>query len=139
MRSIIAASVFLVALAGAAQADECPAAFQGAKVTAAKLPEGVSLEFRASHRQLIPLLREQLREVADMLEQQSTQTQTTGADDEHVEFPPVDVAVKDVALGARVIVRAGRFSDVPALRELAFGFAEFWKTSACSAPLVSQH
>jgi hypothetical protein len=140
MRTIIAASIWLVALAGPAQADEeCPQAFQGAKVTASKLTEGVSLEFRASHRALIPLLREQVREVADMIEQHSTQTQTTGADDEQIEFPPVDLSVNDVALGARVTVRAARLQDIPALRELAFGFAEFWKTSVCAAPLVSSY
>jgi hypothetical protein len=145
MRSIIAASTCIAALAGAAQAEvaeavqseECPPAFQGAKVTATKLPGGVSLEFKASHRALIPLLRGELREVAQLIEEHSTQTQTTGADDEQVDFPPVDLTVKDIALGARVIVRAGRFGDIPALRELAFGFAEFWKTSACSAPIIS--
>lgn len=138
MRSIIAASVCLLGLSSAAHAEEeCPPAFQGARVSAAKLPEGVSLEFRASSRAMIPLLRGELREVAKMIEEHSTQTQTSSADDE-VDFPPVDLTVKDVAFGARVIVRAGRFGDIPALRELAFGFAEFWKTSACSAQVVSK-
>lgn len=138
MRLIIAASACLVAFAGAAHAeDECPIAFQGAKVSAAKLRQGVSLEFRNPNRAHVPLMRAQLREIAELIEQQATQTQTTGAEDEVVEFPPVDITVKDIVLGARVTVRAARASDVPALRELAFGFAEFWKTSPCVAPLVS--
>ena len=65
-----------------------------------------------------------------------SQYRLTSEDDE-VEFPPVDVNVKDIGAGARVTVRAARLRDIPAIRELAFGFAEFWKTSACVAPLVS--
>ena len=41
-------------------------------------------------------------------------------------------------LPSRVTVRAARFSDIPALRELAFGFAEFWKRSPCMATLTVQ-
>ena len=48
------------------------------------------------------------------------------------------MAVRDIAQGARVTVRAARFSDIPALRELAFGFAEFWKRSPCMETLTVQ-
>lgn len=139
MRSIIAASICLVALAGPARAqeEECPIAFIGAKVAAAKTRDGVSLEFKNPNRAHVQHMREQLREVADLIEEHGTQQQTTGAEDEEVEFPPVDVSVKDIGTGARVTVRAARFRDIPAIQELAFGFAEFWKTSACNAPLVS--
>lgn len=140
MRMIIVASTFCVALTSPALADdeeECPMAFQGARVSAVKTPEGVALVFKNSNEIQLPLMRAQLREVANMIEQRSTLTQTV-SDDEAVEFPPVDMAVRDIAQGARVTVRAARFSDIPALRELAFGFAEFWKRSPCMATLTVQ-
>lgn len=139
MRSIIVAGAFLALVnpAHADQDEECPTAFQGARVVAAKVREGVQIEFRNPNRTQVQAMRVQLREVAEMIEQQST-LQQTASDDDEVEFPPVDLAVKNIALGARVTVRAARMRDIPALRELAFGFAEFWKTSACVSPLVSQ-
>jgi hypothetical protein len=142
MRGFIAVSVCLVALTGEAVAEteqaeqECPMAFQGARVKATKLREGVAIEFRNTNRAQLQDMRDQLREVADMIEQQSTMTQTASLDDA-VEFPPVDLAVSDIAQGARVTVRAARFRDIPALQELAFGFAEFWKSSPCSATLTA--
>ena len=138
MRSIIVAGA-LLALVSPAHADEeqeCPTAFQGALVVAAKVRQGVQLEFRNPNRSQVKDMRLQLREVAEMIEQQGTLQQTVSDDDE-VDFPPVDLAVKDIALGARVTVRAARMRDIPALRELAFGFAEFWKTSSCVAPIVT--
>jgi hypothetical protein len=136
----IVASIFCVALASPAIADdgtdECPMAFQGARVVAVKTPEGVALEFKNSDATQVPMMRAQLREVAVMIEQRGTLTQTTSAEDE-VEFPPVDMGVKDIALGARVTVRAARLRDIPALRELAFGFAEFWKRSPCAMSLTA--
>ncbi len=138
MKLLIAAGCML-ALAATAQADDsedCPAAFKGAKVTATKTPGGVRLEFRNGNRATVQDMRDQLRAVGEMIEEHGTQVQTA-SDDEAVEFPPVDVEVKDIVLGARVTVRASRLGDIPALRELAFGFAEHWKTSACVETLVS--
>lgn len=125
-----------ITIAGAADEEECPAAFQGATVKAEKMPGGVRLEFRNGNRAIVDDMREQLRAIGEMIEEHGTQTQTASEDDE-VEFPPVDIDVKDIVLGARVTVRASRLRDLPALRELAFGFAEFWKTSPCNTPLVS--
>lgn len=139
MRMIIMASTVCVALSSPALAqeeEECPLAFQGARVSAVKTDEGVALVFKNSNRTQLPLMRAQLREVADMIEQRSTLTQTASAD-EPVEFPPVDMAVRDISQGARVTVRAARFRDIPVLREIAFGFAEFWKRSPCMAPLTA--
>jgi hypothetical protein len=144
MRSILAASACLVAFTAPAHADEseCPAAFQGVQVSAAELRDGVSIDFRNPNRAHVRQMRVQLREVAEMLEQHGTQLQTTGDEDEHVEFPPVDLDVKNITTGARVTVRAARLRDVPVIRELAFGFAEFWGESPCAAapppPLVSR-
>jgi hypothetical protein len=143
MRAILAASACVVALAAPVHADEseCPAPFQGVKVSAADIPDGVSLDFQNPNRAHVRQMRVQLREVAEMLEQHGTQVQTTGTDDEHVEFPPVDLDVKNITAGARVTVRAARLRDVPVIRELAFGFAEFWGESPCavvSPPLVSR-
>lgn len=137
MKALIAASCVL-ALAATAQADdeECPAAFRGAKVTATKQPGGVTLDFRNGNHGIVADMRIQLRAVAEMIEEHGTQKQTAGETDE-VEFPPVALDVKDIVLGARVTVRATRLRDIPAIRDLAFGFAEYWKTSACVEPLVS--
>lgn len=137
-RNVVIATSLLVLTASSAHADEqeCPTAFRGAKLTAAKSPGGVTLEFRNQNRDALGLMREQLREVADMVEQHGTQKQTA-SEDEEVEFPPVDIDVKDVSLGARVTVRASRLRDLTAVRELAFGFAEYWKTSACVEQFVS--
>jgi hypothetical protein len=140
MRMTILASIFCVAVTSPALADdeeqECPMAFQGARVAAMKTREGVALEFKNANDTQLPQMRAQLREVAVMIEQRSTLTQTASIDDE-VEFPPVDLGVQNIAQGARVTVRAARLRDIPALRELAFGFAEFWKTSPCSATLTA--
>ena len=140
MRGFIVVSACLVALTSEAIAedvpDECPLAFQGASVKATKLREGVALEFKNTNRAQLQDMRDQLREVAQMIEQQSTLTQTASFD-EPVDFPPVDLMVADIAQGARVTVRAARFRDIPALQEIAFGFAEFWKQSACSAALTA--
>jgi hypothetical protein len=137
MRTIFMASIFCVALSAPAFADdeqECPMAFQGARVSAMKTREGVALEFKTSDTTQLPMLRAQLREVAAMIEERSTLTQTASMEDE-VDFPPVDLGVKDIAQGARVTVHAARLRDIPALQELAFGFAEFWKRSPCSETL----
>lgn len=140
MRGFIVVSACLVALTSEAIAEEepeeCPAAFQGARVKATKLREGVALEFKNTNRAQLQDMRDQLREVAEMIEQQSTLTQTASLD-EPVDFPPVDLMVADIAQGARVTVRAARFRDIPALQEIAFGFAEFWKQSSCSVTLTA--
>jgi hypothetical protein len=142
MRTTIIASIFCVALSSPALADdeveeqECPLAFQGARVLAVKTPEGVALEFKNSNTTQLPMMRAQLRELAVMIEQRSTLTQTSSVDDE-VDFPPVDLGVRNIAQGARVTVRAARLRDIPALRELAFGFAEFWERSPCSQTLTA--
>jgi hypothetical protein len=134
---IAAADKSGIAITDAADGEEeCPAAFQGASVKAEKMPGGVRIEFRNGNRAIVDDMREQLRAIGEMIEQHGTQQQTAGEDDE-VEFPPVDIDVKDIVLGARVTVRASRLRDIPALRELAFGFQEFWKTSPCNTPLVS--
>jgi hypothetical protein len=138
MKPLITATCML-ALASPALADDvdCPAAFKGATVRAEKSPAGVTLEFRnGDHANVVPM-REQLRAVALMIEQHGTERQTESETDA-VDFPPVDIDVKDVVLGARVTVRATRLSDISPIRELAFGFAESWKSSSCYAPLVSQ-
>lgn len=138
MKPWIAASCLLALTATAhADDDECPAAFRGASVTAESMPGGVRLEFRNGNRANVSDMRDQLRAVAEMIEQHGTEKQTSG-EEEEVEFPPVDLEVKDIVLGARVTVRASRLRDIPALREMAFGFAEFWKTSACVETLVSK-
>jgi hypothetical protein len=106
-------------------------------VSVSNVPDGVAIEFKNPNRDQVKDMRDQLRQVAIMLEQRSTQLQTTSFD-EPVDFPPVDLAVRDIVLGARVTVRAGRFRDIPAIRNLAFGFARYWKQSPCREVFVSQ-
>ena len=140
MKILIAASCLLAVAAGTATADdgdECPEAFRGATVRAQKQPGGVSLEFRNGNRAAVQDMRDQLRAVADMIEQHGTERMTSGEDDEEVDFPPVAIGVTDIVLGARVTVRATRLRDIPTIRALAFEFAANWKTSVCYEPLVS--
>lgn len=138
MKALILAGCVLAATAPAhADDNECPPAFRGARVSAENSPGGVRLEFRNGNRASVDLMRSQLREIADMLERHGTERQTSG-EDEEVEFPPVDIDVKDIALGARVTVRVSRLRDLTSVRELAFGFAEYWKGSVCGQePLVT--
>lgn len=70
-----------------------------------------------------------------MIEQNGTKQTTSDA--EVVEFPPVDIDVKDITLGARVTVRASRLRDRGVVRDLALGFAEFWSRSSCTERKVS--
>lgn len=149
MRMLIATAACLFGLSGGALADDrgddaedtgeitsCPVPFQGARVTVVNVPDGVAIEFKNANRAQVKDMRDELRQVAIMLEQRSTQLQTTSFD-EPVDFPPVDLAVRDIVLGARVTVRAGRFRDIPAIRNLAFGFARYWKQSPCRDVFVS--
>jgi hypothetical protein len=128
MKALILASCVLAATPAHADDDECPQAFRGARVRAENSPGGVHLVFR--NRANVSLMREQLRQIADMLERHGTERQTS-SEDEEVEFPPVDIEVKDIALGARVTIRVSRLRDLTSVRELAFGFAEYWKGSVC--------
>jgi hypothetical protein len=140
MKILIAATCLLALAARSAAADdreECPEAFRGAVVRAQTQPGGVSLEFRNGNRASVQDMRDQLRAVADMLEEHGTERMTSGEEDDEVDFPPVAIEVKDIVLGARVSVRATRLRDITPIRELAFGFAEYWKTSVCYEPLLS--
>src|SRR5512143_2428163 len=127
---IAVAAAFVVAaphmVRSARSDDDCPEAFRGAAVKTAVIDDGVALTFTTAAARMA-LLRDQLREVAMMLEQKGTETQTASYD-EDVEFPPVDLDVKDVDGGARVTVRASRPRDIPELRELAKSFEAFWQT-----------
>lgn len=137
---IAVAAAFVVAaphmVRSARADDECPDAFRGAAVKTAPIDDGVTLTFTTAAARL-ELMRSQLREIAMMLEQKGTETQTASYD-EDVEFPPVDLDVKDVDGGARVSVRASRPRDIPELRELAKSFEVYWQTSACRGDEVAK-
>jgi hypothetical protein len=136
---IAVAAVFVVAaphMVHSARADDdCPEAFRGATVTTAPIHDGVTLTFTTSANRL-EMMRDELREVAMMLEQKGTEIQTASYD-EDVEFPPVDLDVKDIDGGARVRVRASRPRDIPELRELAKSFEQYWQTSTCHGDAVA--
>jgi len=136
---IAVAAAFVVAaphmVRSARADDDCPDAFRGAAVTTAVIEDGVALSFTTAADRLEPM-RDELREVAMMLEQKGTEFQTASYD-EDVEFPPVDLDVKDIEGGARVSVRASRPRDIPELRELAKTFEQYWQTSACHGDEVA--
>lgn len=136
---IAVAAAFLVAtphMVRTARADgDCPEAFRGAAVSTASIHDGVTLTFTTGANRL-ELLRDQLREVAMMLEQKGTEVQTASYD-EDVEFPPVDLDVRDIDGGAIVRVRASRPRDIPELRELAKSFQRYWQTSSCQGDGVA--
>ncbi|HSD88474.1 MAG TPA: hypothetical protein VLB44_13195 [Kofleriaceae bacterium] len=137
---IAVAAAFVVAaphmVRSARADDDCPEAFRGAAITTAPIRDGVALTFTTAADRL-ELMRDELREVAMMLEQKGTEVQTASYD-EDVEFPPVDLDVKDIDGGARVRVRASRPRDIPELRELAKTFELYWQTSSCHGDEVAK-
>lgn len=137
MKALIAASLAL-ALAGNAHADgeTCPASFLGAVVRAEAIPGGVTLEFRNGNSETLGLMRDQLRDIAQTIERHGTERQTA-SDTDRVDFPPVVFDIKDIVSGARVTVRMTRLGDLTAIRELAYGFVEYWKKSPCNTSDIS--
>ena len=117
----------------------CPEVMQGVNVSAEAVKKGVALEFTTPRQDQVKELRSQLRELGRTLEEESKAgpgrepapqgTEKQATPEEAV--PPLDIAVKDIDSGARVIVRAERSGDVPQLRELAEGFEQFWATTDC--------
>lgn len=136
MKSLLT-SILIVATAHIAHAEtDCPPAFQGAAISSAQIHDGVSLTFRTDATK-VDMMREQLRELAAMIEQKGTEVQTASYD-EDVEFPSLDIDVKDIGGGAQVSVRASRPRDIPELRELATSFERYWDASSCKGDEVAK-
>ena len=115
---------------------DCPDAFRGAAISTNQIHDGVALTFTTEGTK-VDLMRDQLRELAMMIEQKGTQMQTASYD-EDVEFPSLDIDVKDTAGGALVSVRASRPRDIPELRELATSFQRYWDASSCHSDEVAK-
>lgn len=115
---------------------DCPDAFRGAAITSSQIHDGVALTFTTEGAK-VDIMRDQLRELAMMIEQKGTQVQTASYD-EDVEFPSLDIDVKDMAGGALVSVRASRPRDIPELRELATSFQRYWDASSCRGDEVAK-
>lgn len=112
--------------------NQCPVVFRGAKVEQKPQKNGVTIEFTTSAKDNVEEMRSQLRDVAAMIEEHSTEIQTDAAEQDDVPFPPVDLEVTNIASGARVTVRAARFRDIPVVQELARSFTdEVWPTTDC--------
>lgn len=115
---------------------DCPDAFRGAAIKSTEIHDGVALTFTTDGSK-VEIMRDQLRELATMIEQKGTQVQTASYD-EDVEFPSLDIDVKDMAGGALVSVRASRPRDIPELRELATSFQRYWDASSCRGDEVAK-
>lgn len=115
---------------------DCPDAFRGAAISTNQIHDGVTLTFTTDGTK-VDLMRDQLRELAMMIEQKGTQQQTASYD-EDVEFPSLDIDVKDTTGGALVSVRASRPRDIPELRELATSFQRYWDASSCHGDEVAK-
>jgi hypothetical protein len=115
---------------------DCPDAFRGAAITTNQIHDGVALTFTTDGTK-VDIMRDQLRELAMMIEQKGTEVQTASYD-EDVEFPSLDIDVKDMAGGALVSVRASRPRDIPELRELATSFQRYWDASSCHGDDVAK-
>ncbi len=112
--------------------NSCPIVFRGAKVAQEPQKNGVTIEFTTPTKGNVEEMRSQLREVSAMIEQHSTEVQTDAAEQEDVEFPPVDLEVTNIDAGARVTIKAARFRDIPVVQELARSFTEdVWPTTDC--------
>jgi hypothetical protein len=113
--------------------NQCPYAMRGVKLTASLDKEGVVFEFTNPRKEYVKEVREQLREAADLIQELSRmETVDAKADPDVPRLPPLAITVKDIQLGARVVIHAVRTQDRAELRELAAGFAEFWEQSDCS-------
>jgi hypothetical protein len=137
MKLPILTSLLLVAGTHIVQAEpDCPDAFRGAAISSAQIRDGVALTFQTDATK-VELMRDQLRELAMMIEQKGTEVQTASYEEE-VEFPSLDIDVKDIGGGAQVNVRASRPRDIPELRELASSFQRYWDSSSCHGNEVAK-
>lgn len=122
---------------GAQPTTDCPEFVKGAKLTVANVDKGVELTITTTTKANIPELRKMLHVAADTIAQGSEDQLAPGGASETDsatppdKLPPVDVAVKDIANGARVTVKAKQSSDVAQIRELAGDLDSFWKSSTC--------
>src|SRR5690242_19055955 len=68
--------------------EQCPEAFRGVRLDVKQTHDGVTLDFYNPNRASVAEMREQVREVAELIERHSLQTQATGLHDEG-DIPPV--------------------------------------------------
>ena len=114
---------------------QCPPPMRGASLVLRPLTGGVAIDVTTPRRQLVPALREQLRDIALVVEMHSkTPVHMAASDDDApaVRIPPLDISVNDVGAGARVIIRTQRARDLPELLELARALQLFWERSDCN-------
>lgn len=117
------------------EARRCPQALRSVALVTSAVDGGVAIELTSPRAREVAALREQLREAALSLEMYSKRPVRPEADDPspaEVQLPPLDVSVKDVGAGARVIIRAERARDLPELLELTRALELFWSRSDCN-------
>lgn len=113
--------------------NQCPYALRGVKLVAGLDKRGVIFEFTNPRVEYVRDVREQLREAAELIQELSRKpVDEATVDPDEPRLPPLSIAVKDIAFGARVVIHAMHAEDRAELRELAAGFAEFWEHSDCA-------
>lgn len=142
MKSLVPAMAALALVAGSAVAsaddplapNQCPEVLRGVAFVVRPVAGGVALEFTSPRQHEVPELREQLRDAALVIEMHSKASMQPVSDpaETGVRIPPVEISVNDVAAGARVIIRAQRAGDLPALLELVGALEVFWARSDCN-------
>jgi hypothetical protein len=114
----------------------CPVGLRGASFAIRQTTGGVTVELRSSRLRQVSALRDQLRDIALVVESYSrAPIRGVAMAPERSRLPPLDVQVDDVQTGVRVIIRPVRPRDLPELLDLARALELFWWRSDCSEDL----
>jgi hypothetical protein len=110
------------------QAAECPAFVRGSTLSVRKVDRGVQLTIATPRPNNVRLLRAMTYQAAGYIE---TQQRGPGEDTDTEGLPPLDLAVADIAGGARISILAVNKSDVAVVREQANKLQQLWRFNVC--------
>jgi hypothetical protein len=149
-RALLGATVLALGLAGSATAQpeplppepsppaphgdpaqetavECPEFVRGAKLGVTEVDGGVAFEITTMDATHVADLRQMLRELAAVVEHHAD----APTPDPALDLPPMDITVRDVPSGARIVVQTEGAGNVEQVREHAREVDRFWQSSTC--------
>lgn len=110
------------------QEADCPAFVRGSTLSVRKVDRGVQLTIATPRPNNVRLLRAMTYQAAGYIE---TQQRGPGEDADAEGLPPLDLAVADIAGGARISILAVNKSDVAVVREQANKLQRLWRFNVC--------
>lgn len=120
----------------AEQVRRCPVGLRGASFVIRQTTGGFAVELRSPQLRQVSALRDQLRDIALVVESYSkAPIRGVAMASDQARLPPLDLQVDDVQSGVRVIIRPLRARDLPELLDLARALELFWWRSDCSEDL----